>query len=119
MVFFSCAAFFFMRCFCCKSCCKFSFAWSHGLSISGRRVRNRLPRHYSRLVRGTAPWSGIAQGSGVSHTYQSSAAREQYSNGFTLVMRMISVAAGVMLAKLLGPESTVLSSLESQIIMHT
>lgn len=37
--------------------------------------------------------SGIAQGGGLAQTFRSSA--EQYSNGFSLALRMISVAAGV------------------------
>jgi uncharacterized membrane protein YjjB (DUF3815 family) len=37
--------------------------------------------------------SGIAQGGGVTQTYHSSA--EQYSSGFSLALRMITVAAGV------------------------
>ena len=37
--------------------------------------------------------SGIAQGGGLTQTYHSSA--EQYSSGFSLALRMISVAAGV------------------------
>lgn len=37
--------------------------------------------------------SGIAQGGGVTQTYHSSA--EQYSSGFSLALRMLTVAAGV------------------------
>jgi len=37
--------------------------------------------------------SGIAQGGGLTQTYQSSA--EQYNSGFSLALRMVSVAAGV------------------------
>lgn len=37
--------------------------------------------------------SGIAQGGGVTQNYTSSV--EQYSNGFALALRMISVASGV------------------------
>ncbi|KIL71770.1 hypothetical protein M378DRAFT_64587 [Amanita muscaria Koide BX008] len=99
MVFFSCAA----------------FAANHAASLVlpgrtdlvsavGAFAIGCLGNIYSRLIRGTAFTSmvtgvlflvpsGIAQGGGVSQTYQTSA--ERYSNGFALAMRMISVAAGV------------------------
>jgi len=37
--------------------------------------------------------SGIAQGGGLTQTYKNSA--DQYSSGFSLALRMISVACGV------------------------
>lgn len=37
--------------------------------------------------------SGIAQGGGLTQTYQNSA--DQYTSGFSLALRMISVASGV------------------------
>ncbi|KAF8634439.1 hypothetical protein AX15_000888 [Amanita polypyramis BW_CC] len=74
------------------------------VSAAGAFVIGSLGNIYSRVVRGTAFTSmvtgvlflvpsGIAQGGGVSQTYQTSA--ERYSNGFALALRMISVAAGV------------------------
>ncbi|KAF8222128.1 DUF1212-domain-containing protein [Tricholoma matsutake] len=74
------------------------------VSAAGAFVIGSLGNVYSRLVRGTAFTSmvtgvlflvpsGIAQGGGLSQTYHSSA--EQYSSGFSLALRMISVAAGV------------------------
>ncbi|KAF8745084.1 hypothetical protein AX14_010556 [Amanita brunnescens Koide BX004] len=74
------------------------------VSAAGAFAIGSLGNIYSRVVRGTAFTSmitgvlflvpsGIAQGGGVSQTYQTSA--ERYSNGFALALRMISVAAGV------------------------
>ncbi|KNZ75674.1 hypothetical protein J132_02448, partial [Termitomyces sp. J132] len=74
------------------------------ISATGAFVLGTLGNLYSRLVRGTAFTSmvtgvlflvpsGIAQGGGLTQTYHSSA--EQYSGGFSLALRMISVAAGV------------------------
>ncbi|KAJ7706362.1 hypothetical protein B0H17DRAFT_919283 [Mycena rosella] len=74
------------------------------VSASGAFVIGCLGNAYSRLMRGTAftamvtgvlflvP-SGIAQGGGLTQTYKSSA--DQYSSGFSLALRMISVACGV------------------------
>ncbi|KAF5388489.1 hypothetical protein D9757_004584 [Collybiopsis confluens] len=95
------------------SCC--SYAANKGTSIllpgrtdivsaAGAFVIGLLGNIYSRLVGGTAFTSmvtgvlflvpsGIAQGGGVTQTYRSSA--EQYSTGFSLALRMISVACGV------------------------
>lgn len=58
-----------------------------------------------------APQSGIAQGGGLTQTFHSSA--EQYSNGFSLALRMISVAAGVTIGLFL---SQVIGGYESQVI---
>ncbi|KAF5384823.1 hypothetical protein D9615_001375 [Tricholomella constricta] len=74
------------------------------VSAAGAFVIGSLGNIYSRVVRGTAFTSmvtgvlflvpsGIAQGGGLTQTYHSSA--EQYSGGFSLALRMISVAAGV------------------------
>ncbi|GLB35987.1 putative threonine/serine exporter [Lyophyllum shimeji] len=74
------------------------------VSASGAFVIGSLGNVYSRVVRGTAFTSmvtgvlflvpsGIAQGGGLTQTYHSSA--EQYSGGFSLALRMISVASGV------------------------
>ncbi|PPQ67095.1 hypothetical protein CVT25_005696 [Psilocybe cyanescens] len=74
------------------------------VSAAGAFVIGTLGNIYSRVVRGTAFTSmvtgvlflvpsGIAQGGGVTQTYHSSA--EQYSGGFSLALRMITVAAGV------------------------
>ena len=94
------------------------------VSAAGAFVIGSLGNVYSRVVRGTAFTSmvtgvlflvpvsalvfhviqrqttcqfifksGIAQGGGLTQTYHSSA--EQYSSGFSLALRMISVAAGV------------------------
>ncbi|KAK2461627.1 hypothetical protein APHAL10511_006090 [Amanita phalloides] len=74
------------------------------VSAAGAFAIGCLGNIYSRVVRGTAFTSmvtgvlflvpsGIAQGGGVSQTYQTSA--ERYSSGFALALRMISVAAGV------------------------
>ncbi|KAF8898920.1 hypothetical protein BD779DRAFT_1486237 [Infundibulicybe gibba] len=74
------------------------------VSAAGAFVIGSLGNIYSRVVRGTAFTSmvtgvlflvpsGIAQGGGLTQTYHSSA--EQYSSGFSLALRMISVAAGV------------------------
>ncbi|KAF9457342.1 hypothetical protein BDZ94DRAFT_236245 [Collybia nuda] len=74
------------------------------ISAAGAFVIGSLGNVYSRVVRGTAFTSmvtgvlflvpsGIAQGGGLTQTFRSSA--EQYSNGFSLALRMISVAAGV------------------------
>ena len=91
------------------------------ISAAGAFVIGLLGNLYSRVVGGTAftsmvtgvlflvpvsavmPYylccgdiqcqSGIAQGGGVTQTYHSSA--EQYSSGFSLALRMITVAAGV------------------------
>ena len=91
------------------------------VSAAGAFIIGSLGNVYSRIVRGTAFTSmvtgvlflvpvsapvfqkqtacqflfksGIAQGGGLTQTYHSSA--EQYSSGFSLALRMISVAAGV------------------------
>ncbi|KAF9076107.1 hypothetical protein BDP27DRAFT_1442803 [Rhodocollybia butyracea] len=95
------------------SCC--SYAANKGASIvlpgrtdivaaAGAFVIGLLGNIYSRVIGGTAFTSmvtgvlflvpsGIAQGGGVTQTYRSSA--EQYSTGFSLALRMISVASGV------------------------
>ncbi|KIK70784.1 hypothetical protein GYMLUDRAFT_89792 [Collybiopsis luxurians FD-317 M1] len=95
------------------SCC--SYAANKGTSIllpgrtdivsaAGAFVIGLLGNFYSRLIGGTAFTSmvtgvlflvpsGIAQGGGITQTYHSSA--EQYSTGFSLALRMISVASGV------------------------
>lgn len=54
-------------------------------------VSGIIPLYF--LAVATSNQSGIAQGGGVAQTYHSSA--EQYSSGFSLALRMISVAAGV------------------------
>ncbi|KAJ7783602.1 hypothetical protein DFH07DRAFT_193503 [Mycena maculata] len=74
------------------------------ISASGAFVIGCLGNGYSRLMRGTAFTSmvtgvlflvpsGIAQGGGLTQTYRNSA--DQYSTGFSLALRMISVACGV------------------------
>ncbi|KAJ7786134.1 hypothetical protein B0H16DRAFT_1681312 [Mycena metata] len=74
------------------------------VSASGAFVIGCLGNGYSRLMRGTAFTSmvtgvlflvpsGIAQGGGLTQTYKSSA--DQYSSGFSLALRMITVACGV------------------------
>ncbi|KDR85369.1 hypothetical protein GALMADRAFT_218460 [Galerina marginata CBS 339.88] len=95
------------------SCC--AYAANHAVSLvlpgrtdivsaAGAFVIGSLGNVYSRVVRGTAFTSmvtgvlflvpsGISQGGGVTQTYHSSA--EQYSSGFSLALRMITVAAGV------------------------
>ncbi|KAJ7293412.1 hypothetical protein C8J57DRAFT_1043297 [Mycena rebaudengoi] len=74
------------------------------ISATGAFVIGCLGNGYSRLLRGTAftamvtgvlflvP-SGIAQGGGLTQTYRNSA--DQYQSGFSLALRMISVACGV------------------------
>ncbi|KAK0464994.1 uncharacterized protein EV420DRAFT_1617790 [Desarmillaria tabescens] len=74
------------------------------VSAAGAFVIGLLGNIYSRLVGGTAFTSmvtgvlflvpsGIAQGGGLTQNFHSSA--EQYSTGFSLALRMISVASGV------------------------
>ncbi|KAJ7225690.1 hypothetical protein GGX14DRAFT_348642 [Mycena pura] len=74
------------------------------VSATGAFVIGCLGNGYSRLLRGTAFTSmvtgvlflvpsGIAQGGGLTQTYKNSA--DQYSSGFSLALRMISVACGV------------------------
>ncbi|KAJ3722927.1 hypothetical protein C8R42DRAFT_702187 [Lentinula raphanica] len=74
------------------------------VSAVGAFVIGLLGNLYSRIIGGTAFTSmvtgvlylvpsGIAQGGGVTQTYRSSA--DQYSSGFSLALRMISVASGV------------------------
>ncbi|KAF8213229.1 hypothetical protein K438DRAFT_1956639 [Mycena galopus ATCC 62051] len=74
------------------------------VSAGGAFVIGCLGNLYSRLFRGTAFTSmvtgvlflvpsGIAQGGGLTQTYKSSA--DQYSSGFSLALRMITVACGV------------------------
>ncbi|PPQ63006.1 hypothetical protein CVT24_006112 [Panaeolus cyanescens] len=95
------------------SCCAYAANRAASLVLPGRTdivsaagafVIGSLGNLYSRVVRGTAFTSmvtgvlflvpsGIAQGGGVTQTFHSSA--EQYSSGFSLALRMISVAAGV------------------------
>ncbi|KAH9486583.1 Pheromone-regulated membrane protein 10 [Psilocybe cubensis] len=95
------------------SCCAYAANRAASLVLPGRTdivsaagafVIGTLGNIYSRVVRGTAFTSmvtgvlflvpsGIAQGGGVTQTYHSSA--EQYSSGFSLALRMITVAAGV------------------------
>lgn len=83
--------------------------WISGKCIFSSRTRNRLYFDgHRRLVLGTCTCtklsnlarylmqsmkSGIAQGGGLTQTYRSSA--EQYNSGFSLALRMVSVAAGV------------------------
>ncbi|TFK30815.1 hypothetical protein FA15DRAFT_662871 [Coprinopsis marcescibilis] len=95
------------------SCCSFAANRASGLMLPGRTdivsaagalVIGTLGNIYSRLGRGTAfttmvtgvlflvP-SGIAQGGGVTQTFHTS--EEQYSSGFSLALRMVTVAAGV------------------------
>ncbi|KAJ7099631.1 hypothetical protein C8R43DRAFT_250451 [Mycena crocata] len=95
------------------SCCSYTANKMVGLilttrpdivSASGAFVIGCLGNGYSRLMHGTAftvmvtgvlflvP-SGIAQGGGLTQTYKNSA--DQYSSGFSLALRMISVACGV------------------------
>ncbi|RDB29568.1 Pheromone-regulated membrane protein 10 [Hypsizygus marmoreus] len=95
------------------SCCAYAANRATSTVIPGRTdivaaagafVIGSLGNIYSRVVRGTAFTSmvtgvlflvpsGIAQGGGLTQTYHSSA--EQYSSGFSLALRMISVAGGV------------------------
>ncbi|KAE9408275.1 DUF1212-domain-containing protein [Gymnopus androsaceus JB14] len=95
------------------SCCSYAANRSTSIVLPGRTdivaaagafVIGLLGNIYSRVIGGTAFTSmvtgvlflvpsGIAQGGGVTQTYQSSA--EQYSTGFSLALRMISVASGV------------------------
>ncbi|KAF9527783.1 hypothetical protein CPB83DRAFT_894966 [Crepidotus variabilis] len=95
------------------SCCAYAANRAASLILPGRTdivsaagavVIGMLGNVYSRLIGGTAFTSmvtgvlflvpsGIAQGGGVTQTYSSSA--EQYSSGFSLALRMITVAAGV------------------------
>ncbi|PPQ64523.1 hypothetical protein CVT26_002062 [Gymnopilus dilepis] len=95
------------------SCCAYAANHATSLVLPGRTdivsaagafVIGSLGNIYSRAIGGTAFTSmvtgvlflvpsGIAQGGGVTQTYHSSA--EQYSSGFSLAMRMITVAAGV------------------------
>ncbi|KAF8167733.1 hypothetical protein B0H34DRAFT_740573 [Crassisporium funariophilum] len=95
------------------SCCAYAANRATSLVLPGRTdivsaagafTIGCLGNVYSRVVRGTAFTSmvtgvlflvpsGIAQGGGLTQMYHSSA--EQYSNGFSLALRMISVAAGV------------------------
>ncbi|KAJ7596861.1 hypothetical protein C8J56DRAFT_299343 [Mycena floridula] len=74
------------------------------VSAAGAFVIGLLGNVYSRVVGGTAFTSmvtgvlflvpsGIAQSGGVTPTYHT--AEEQYSTGFSLALRMISVASGV------------------------
>ncbi|KAK0198286.1 hypothetical protein F5146DRAFT_81307 [Armillaria mellea] len=74
------------------------------VSAAGAFVIGLLGNVYSRVVGGTAFTSmvtgvlflvpsGIAQGGGLTQNFHSSA--EQYSTGFSLALRMISVASGV------------------------
>ncbi|KAF9479707.1 DUF1212-domain-containing protein [Pholiota conissans] len=95
------------------SCCAYAANRSASLILPGRTdivsavgafVIGLLGNIYSRVVGGTAFTSmvtgvlflvpsGIAQGGGVTQTYHNS--EEQYSSGFSLALRMITVAAGV------------------------
>ncbi|KAF8203194.1 hypothetical protein BJ912DRAFT_842444 [Pholiota molesta] len=95
------------------SCCAYAANRSASIVLPGRTdivsavgafVIGLLGNIYSRVVRGTAFTSmvtgvlflvpsGIAQGGGVTQTYHNS--EEQYSSGFSLALRMITVAAGV------------------------
>ncbi|KAJ7487413.1 hypothetical protein B0H11DRAFT_1088960 [Mycena galericulata] len=74
------------------------------VSATGAFVIGCLGNTYSRLMRGTAFTSmvtgvlflvpsGIAQGGGLTQEYKTSA--DQYSSGFSLALRMISIACGV------------------------
>ncbi|EKM84209.1 hypothetical protein AGABI1DRAFT_124531 [Agaricus bisporus var. burnettii JB137-S8] len=74
------------------------------VSAAGAFVIGLLGNVYSRVVRGTAFTSmvtgvlflvpsGIAQGGGLNQNYHNSS--EQYSVGFSLALRMISLASGV------------------------
>ncbi|KXN85677.1 Pheromone-regulated membrane protein 10 [Leucoagaricus sp. SymC.cos] len=74
------------------------------VSAAGAFVIGLLGNIYSRVVRGTAFTSmvtgvlflvpsGIAQGGGLNQNYRNSS--EQYSVGFSLALRMISLASGV------------------------
>ncbi|KJA25855.1 hypothetical protein HYPSUDRAFT_134069 [Hypholoma sublateritium FD-334 SS-4] len=95
------------------SCCAYAANRSASLVLPGRTdivsavgafVIGSLGNIYSRVVGGTAFTSmvtgvlflvpsGIAQGGGVTQTYNNS--EQQYSSGFSLAIRMITVAAGV------------------------
>ncbi|KAF7306765.1 hypothetical protein MIND_00468200 [Mycena indigotica] len=81
------------------------------VSATGAFIIGLLGNLYSRLLRGTAFTSmvtgvlflvpsGIAQGGGLTQTYKSSV--DQYSSGFSLALRMISVAAGVSVGLFVG-----------------
>ncbi|KAJ7071193.1 hypothetical protein C8F01DRAFT_1109503 [Mycena amicta] len=81
------------------------------VSATGAFIIGVLGNGYSRLLRGTAFTSmvtgvlflvpsGIAQGGGLTQTYKSSV--DQYSSGFSLALRMISVAAGVSVGLFVG-----------------
>ncbi|KAF9029244.1 DUF1212-domain-containing protein [Hymenopellis radicata] len=74
------------------------------VSAAGAFVIGLLGNAYSRIIGGTAFTSmvtgvvflvpsGIAQGGGLTQNFHSSS--EQYSTGFSLALRMISVASGV------------------------
>ncbi|KAF9447802.1 DUF1212-domain-containing protein [Macrolepiota fuliginosa MF-IS2] len=99
MVIFSCAAY---------AANKATSIWLPGrtdiVSAAGAFVIGLLGNIYSRVVGGTAFTSmvtgvlflvpsGIAQGGGLNQSYHSSS--EQYSVGFSLALRMISLASGV------------------------
>ncbi|KAL0580824.1 pheromone-regulated protein prm10 [Marasmius crinis-equi] len=95
------------------SCCSYAANRSASIVLPGRSdlvsatgafVIGILGNLYSRMAGGTAFTSmvtgvlflvpsGIAQGGGITQTFRSSA--EQYSTGFTLGLRMLSVASGV------------------------
>ncbi|KAK7468718.1 pheromone-regulated protein prm10 [Stygiomarasmius scandens] len=95
------------------SCCAYAANKGASLALPGRTdlisatgafVIGLLGNLYSRVVGGTAFTSmvtgvlflvpsGIAQGGGLSQNFHSAA--EQYSTGFSLALRMISVASGV------------------------
>jgi len=113
----------FLLCLCCQSCCSSCFTWENRHRLCCWCLRDRISWEcllssgwwngfYLYGHRGLIPrtrkclWrscscrayyqpiqSGIAQGGGVTQTYHSSA--EQYSSGFSLALRMITVAAGV------------------------
>nr|GAT47838.1 predicted protein [Mycena chlorophos] len=102
------------------SCCSYSANRAVGetlpsrpdiVSATGAFIIGVLGNGYSRLLRGTAFTSmvtgvlflvpsGIAQGGGLTQTYKSSV--DQYSSGFSLALRMISVAAGVSVGLFVG-----------------
>ncbi|THV06006.1 DUF1212-domain-containing protein [Dendrothele bispora CBS 962.96] len=95
------------------SCCAYAANKAASLALPGRTdlvsaigafVIGLLGNLYSRVIGGTAFTSmvtgvlflvpsGIAQGGGLNQTFRSAA--EQYSTGFSLGLRMISVASGV------------------------
>ncbi|TRM66395.1 hypothetical protein BD626DRAFT_546679 [Schizophyllum amplum] len=102
------------------ACCSYAANRAAGVVLPGRTdlvsaagafVIGLLGNLYSRIAHGTAftamvtgvlflvP-SGIAQSGGVTPTYHSSA--EQYSSGFSLALRMISVASGVTIGLLVS-----------------